>query len=407
MNSALEETSRLAQLLRKEQGALADFLLALADFDRQRLWLQLGHSSLFYFLHRELGLSKGAAHYRKTAAELVQRFSEVIEPLRDGRLCITSIVALAKVLTPENRHEVLPRFFHCSKREAMAEAAAILPAEAAPHREVVTAVRDRPGARRLALGPTAPPPNSEMGENAQDSFQPVEPGPRVSPASPGGAISTPTLTPTSKPNPTPNWTAAPPPRARLDTSDPLTADLSRLHITVSRRFLGKLEAARAALSHSCPASSAEEILEAGLDLLLERSARRKGLVAKPRPAAGRSAGPVPQPKQPTLDGYIPAAARREVWKRDAGRCQWPLASGGVCGSSLRLEFDHVVPRALGGPSTAEGVRLLCRTHNDLAARLAFGDEWMDQFTGGNARRSLNREQHLSAPDDTSGAARSA
>src|SRR6266702_6916668 len=153
MNSALEETTRLARLLSKEQGALADFLLALADFDRQRRWLQLGHSSLFYFLHRELGLSKGAAHYRKVAAELVQRFPEVVEPLRDGRLCVTSIVALAKVLTKENRHEVLPRFFHCSKREAMAEAAAILPAEAAPHREVVTALRVATGAGRLTLAP--------------------------------------------------------------------------------------------------------------------------------------------------------------------------------------------------------------------------------------------------------------
>src|SRR6266568_3180055 len=141
MKSALEETARLAQLLRREHSAFADFLVALADFDRQRRWLDLGHSSLFYFLHRELGLSKGAAHYRKVATELVQRYPEVVEPLRDGRLCISSIVALAKVLTPENRREVLPRFFHCSKREAQAEAAAIRPAEAAPHREVVTAVR--------------------------------------------------------------------------------------------------------------------------------------------------------------------------------------------------------------------------------------------------------------------------
>jgi hypothetical protein len=63
---------------------MADFLVALADFDRRRLWLELGHTSLFAFLHRELGLSAGAAHYRKTAAELVQRVPEVVEPLRAG-----------------------------------------------------------------------------------------------------------------------------------------------------------------------------------------------------------------------------------------------------------------------------------------------------------------------------------
>ena len=124
-------------------AALADFLIALADFDRERRWLELGHTSLFYFLHRELGLSKGAAFYRKTAAELVQRYPEVVEPLRQGKLCITSVVELAKVITPENRGEVVPRFFHASKREAKAVAAELRPAEAAPHRDVVTVARTR------------------------------------------------------------------------------------------------------------------------------------------------------------------------------------------------------------------------------------------------------------------------
>jgi hypothetical protein len=68
---------------------MAAFLVALADFDDRRLWLKLGYSSLFVFLHRELGLSKGASHFRRVAAELIQRFPEVVEPLRDGRLCIT------------------------------------------------------------------------------------------------------------------------------------------------------------------------------------------------------------------------------------------------------------------------------------------------------------------------------
>ena len=63
---------------------------------------------------------------------------------------------------------------------------------------------------------------------------------------------------------------------------PLTADLRRLHVTVSSGFMQKLEAATAALSHSHPSASMEDILEAGLDLLLERDAKRKGLVEKPQ-----------------------------------------------------------------------------------------------------------------------------
>ncbi len=125
----------------RERAALGEFLVALAVFDGRKLWLELGHSSLFYFLHRELGLSKGAAFYRKTAAELIQSFPEIVEPLRDGRLCLTSVVELGKVLTPENRDEVLPRFFQLSKQEAKAVSAALRPDEAAPHRAVVTALR--------------------------------------------------------------------------------------------------------------------------------------------------------------------------------------------------------------------------------------------------------------------------
>src|SRR5512145_1235863 len=140
MDNARDLADRLASLLRREQGALVDFLLALADFHERRLWEPLGYSSLFHFLHRHLGMSKGAAHYRKTAAELIQRVPEVVEPLRAGTLCITSIIELAKVLTPGNREEVLPRFLHCSRREAQAVSAELAPMEAPPHRTVVTAL---------------------------------------------------------------------------------------------------------------------------------------------------------------------------------------------------------------------------------------------------------------------------
>jgi len=163
---------------------------------------------------------------------------------------------------------------------------------------------------------------------------------------------------------------------RRDATEPLTADLRRLHVTVSRRILAKLEEARSALCHSHPGAGAEEILEAGLDLILAAHPRRKGTAAKPQKEA-RPSGPA----------HIPARVKREVWKRDQRRCQWPIAGkdGGICGSTLRVQFDHVVPRARDGPSSADGVRLLCAFHNDLAARQVFGDRWMDRYSPGGRR----------------------
>jgi 5-methylcytosine-specific restriction endonuclease McrA len=363
-NDARDLATRLSELLRREHHAMADFLVALADFDRRRLWVDLGHASLFSFLHRELGLSKGAAHYRKVAAELVQRFPQVVEPLREGQLCITTIVELAKVMTVENAVEVLPRFFHRSKSEAMAIAAEIRPDEAPPRRAVVTA------ARAAASALLAPPPS----------------------AAEASAPSNPTSTPTasSRVQPAEQVDAKVPdaaPRAPISreraTVLPLTADLRRLSVTVSKRLLDKLDAARAALSHSHPGASVEDILEVGLDLVLERHAKRRGLVKTPRKT--------PRPAKPN---HVPAHVKAAVWKRDGGKCQWPLESGGICGSTLRVELDHVRAKALGGKATVDDMRCLCKPHNDLAARQAFGDAFMDQFTRG-LRRS--REAAVAAP----------
>ncbi len=56
---------------------MADFLIALADFDRRRGWEPLGHASLFAFVRAELGLSRSGAFWRLSAARLVQRFPQV------------------------------------------------------------------------------------------------------------------------------------------------------------------------------------------------------------------------------------------------------------------------------------------------------------------------------------------
>ncbi|HEX9051922.1 MAG TPA: HNH endonuclease signature motif containing protein, partial [Anaeromyxobacter sp.] len=98
--------------------------------------------------------------------------------------------------------------------------------------------------------------------------------------------------------------------------------------------------------------------------------KRRGLVENPRATPPPSSDP----------GYVPAHVKRAVWKRDGGRCQYPLASGGVCGSTRRCQIDHIVPRALGGASTVENCRVCCDRHNDRAAREVFGDTWMDRFT---------------------------
>ncbi len=368
METARELTENLASLLRREHHALAEFLVALAEFDRRRAWVELGHSSLFYFLHRELRLSKSAAQYRKVAAELIQQIPGIVEPLRRGDLCLTSILEAAKVVTANNWETVLPRFYGLSRREAMEVVADLQPHPAPPLRTVVTPVRSVP------VPPTGDA--SLQGLAVVGDFEPPSPAPGgVTPETTSLEVSSPaepdrlTRTPTA-----PFVTPAP----SLELV-PLTPELSRIHLTVSKEFMRKLEAARDALSHAMPGATPAEILEAGLELLLLRAEKRKGMVEKPQKKV-----------RPSKGDHIPARVRREVWKRDGGKCQWPISSGGICGSTRHLELDHIHPRSMGGPSTSENLRVMCRFHNDLAARLALGDETMDQYTHGPGGAPVGR-----------------
>ncbi|MDE0026380.1 MAG: hypothetical protein OXP69_18375, partial [Spirochaetaceae bacterium] len=64
--------------------------------------------------------------------------------------------------------------------------------------------------------------------------------------------------------------------------------------------------------------------------------------------------------------YIPVAVKREVWRRDQGRCSYvDPHSGRRCGSRYRLEIDHVVPFALGGRTELFNLRVRCRAHHRL------------------------------------------
>jgi hypothetical protein len=308
----------------------------------------------------------------------VQRYPEVEEALRQGKLCLSSGIELAKVLMPENVSEVLPRFFGLSSRDAAAVAVSIRPVEHPPERELVTPVRS-PAPGSLSTAPTVAtlcaPVQSSSAATLPSSTEegaselPLAHGLRA-PEMP--AVDT--MSPPAPLAPAALVSAAIEPRPSVE---PLDAERARLHINVSRRLLAKLEAAKAALSHSHPGASSEEVLEAALDLLLAQRAKRKGIVEKPRKPAATSVGP----------DTIPAAVKREVWTRAAGHCEWRLESGERCASTLRLEFDHILPRAHGGPSTIDNLRIACRAHNQLAARQAFGDEWMERFT--RAARSDN------------------
>ncbi len=53
---------------------------------------------------------------------------------------------------------------------------------------------------------------------------------------------------------------------------------------------------------------------------------------------------------------IPKEVQMYVWRRDDGRCV-------QCGSNEKLEYDHIIPLALGGSNTERNIQLLCEACN--------------------------------------------
>jgi 5-methylcytosine-specific restriction endonuclease McrA len=60
-------------------------------------------------------------------------------------------------------------------------------------------------------------------------------------------------------------------------------------------------------------------------------------------------------------GQAPPAPRREAISRDVRRAVWERDGGTCvqCGDAFELQFDHIIPVALGGATTPENLQVLC------------------------------------------------
>lgn len=86
-----------------------------------------------------------------------------------------------------------------------------------------------------------------------------------------------------------------------------------------------------------------------LALVRQRERRTQRTLERAHAAlAGERAG---QRRQP-----IPRAVRLAVFERDGGRCV-------ECGSSFEIQYDHIIPVAMGGAGTVENLQILCAPCN--------------------------------------------
>ena len=144
----------------------------------------------------------------------------------------------------------------------------------------------------------------------------------------------------------------------------LAPERYKIQFTASRELHEKLRYAQDLLRHVIPSGDVAGVFDRALSALIEQMEKQK-CAATSRPREPRASAPGSR--------HIPAAVRREVWRRDGGRCAF-VGARGRCHERGFLEFHHVVPFAAGGAADAGNIELRCRAHNLYEAELFFGAE---------------------------------
>ncbi len=136
--------------------------------------------------------------------------------------------------------------------------------------------------------------------------------------------------------------------------EPLSEERFGVHFTASARLRDKLEHARNLMSHV--SRELEVVIERALDALIrELENKQWGKTDRPRRSRG------------TKDGSPSRKDKREVYERDDAQCAFVSEDGVRCTSKAFLQYDHTLPRALGGSGKADESRLLCQ-RAQLASR---------------------------------------
>jgi hypothetical protein len=140
-----------------------------------------------------------------------------------------------------------------------------------------------------------------------------------------------------------------------------------LHMIEDDALREKLTQLGGRYAHSDPHISLEQLLHKICDEVLVEDKRSKAKTKSNLPSAPKvKANVVVTPRKNTAEIY------RQVWQRDNHKCT-------NCRSTYAIEVDHIVPRAVGGESTLENLRLLCRSCNQRAAVEHFGVGKMEKF----------------------------
>lgn len=136
----------------------------------------------------------------------------------------------------------------------------------------------------------------------------------------------------------------------------------RMELTFTEEQMASLKRVKDLLSHSLPDATWADIISYLSNKQIQKSLGRKeasiqtAKTTQSFPAAG-------------IRKAIKITTRRELLTKANHCCEFVDATSKKrCSGKFQFQIDHIVPLALGGSNAESNLRILCRTHNILAAQ---------------------------------------
>lgn len=354
-----ELVRRLEALVHLERKTTAEILDLIREIDRRKLYLELGHTSLFSYLTKALGYTPASAQRRIDSARLLQAIPELKKDLAEGKLNLMQTSLVAQSLRQKQKQE--PRMI----------------ASTAIKKELLEKIKDQDlesTQKILSRSLNLPVETYERSKFQKDESLRIE------------------MTLSKEQQEVIN-------RSQEILSHVIPgADWAELFTKLAEEFVRRKDPVRERRSRksttspsSSPASGTAKMEVTPQPGFLEETMILKS-TSKVEAAQGQVAlGFTPLARLTTTDApskrvpaessasnlapirkAIPLPQKRAIFQRDQC-CQWKNPrTGQICGSKFQLQIDHKRPLWAEGQDLPENLQLLCSGHNQLKYRRQAG-----------------------------------
>lgn len=303
-NVKLDE--KIKSLAASERELLKEILLTIKEIDRRKLFLDYGFSSLFEYLVKSVGYSEGSAQRRIDGSRLLRDIPEIAKDIESGAIKLSQISLVQQAARQVLK--VQSRKVHLSEKSQL-------------------------------IKQLANKSHSQSQKEIAEFFN-IQP--------------------------------------EINTVKKVQADESiRYQITISKELYEKVKRAQSLLSHSLESEDLVTYIEYVTDKVIKQKTTAN-LAVKPKlnePKPGVAVKPklndsnpdMMKPLSPITATLVAEPVRQKIRKQILGQkayCQFQDSrSKNICGSTWKLQVDHLQPRWAGGSNDPDNLQILCASHN--------------------------------------------